>query len=151
MQKKRPWSKLQREVYMLMSKKLDIQIHCIVYRISSQRGSTDLPRYWISHNKQIIWDYPKDFKEACTQEVYPYLTDVSEISKVIRDYIDTSPQVLFDKSFENDKWGITEILKVADRRIGKRRLNELKGKLNSAPACAIAEERLRKAQPSTYG
>lgn len=32
------------------------------------------------------------------------------------------------KNFENDRWGITDIFRVCDRRIGKRRLRELREK-----------------------
>jgi len=28
---------------------------------SQNGGSTDLPRYWITLDKNVIWDYPKDF------------------------------------------------------------------------------------------
>jgi hypothetical protein len=56
-----PLSKLQLEIYKLVANGLDLQIHCVVYRMDSQRGSTDLPRYWFQLGKEIIWDYPKDF------------------------------------------------------------------------------------------
>lgn len=57
----RPWSKLQKEVYLLVDPKLDFQIHCVAYRMGSQYGSTDLPRYWITLGKETIFDYPKHF------------------------------------------------------------------------------------------
>ncbi len=50
------WSKLQREFYTIRADGLDLQIHCRVYRMQSQRGSADLPRYWITLGKEIIWD-----------------------------------------------------------------------------------------------
>ena len=58
---KKPWSKLQRELYDLVSDSIDFQIHCVAYRMDSAYGSTNLPRYWITLNKEIIWDYPKQF------------------------------------------------------------------------------------------
>ena len=57
----RPWSKLQKEVYLLVDPKLEFQIHCVAYRMCSQWGSTDLPRYWITLDKETIFDYPKQF------------------------------------------------------------------------------------------
>lgn len=128
----RPWSKLQREIYKLITPDINIQIHCVAYPMNSRYGSTDLPRYWITLGKEIIWDYPADFitKEGCVKnytdkinKLYPYFTDVSEISGLIMEYIDTPKDILFDKHFENDKWGLVNILKAADRRIGNRRLN----------------------------
>jgi hypothetical protein len=129
----RTWSKLQKEIYDLISPDIKFQIHCVAYPMRSQYGSTDLPRYWITLGKEIIWDYPKDFglnKIEWTPQNpfvdrYPYQNDVSEISELIREYIDTPRNELFDKEFKNDKWGLTCILKAADRRIGMRRLNEL--------------------------
>lgn len=55
------WSKLQKELYNLIAPELDFQIHCRAYRMDSQSGSTDLPRYWITLGKETIWDYPGQF------------------------------------------------------------------------------------------
>ena len=57
----KPWSKLQKEFYLLRAEGLDLQLQCRAYRMDSQRGSTNIPRYWITLGKEIIWDYPKDF------------------------------------------------------------------------------------------
>ena len=102
----RPWSKLQKEIEKLFIDELSIRIQCRAYRMDSQRGSTDIPRYWITLGKDIIFDYPKDFPEA--RASYPYLTDVSSISRLIRDYIDTPVDDLLSKQFE-DPWRLVEI------------------------------------------
>jgi hypothetical protein len=49
---------------------------------------------------------------------------VSAISNLIRDYINCPKEALLEP-FENDRWGLTDILRAADRRIGKRRLLEM--------------------------
>jgi hypothetical protein len=134
----RPWSKLQREIEKLFTDNLSMRIQCRAYRMDSQRGSTNIPRYWITLGKDIIFDYPKDFPEA--RASYPYLTDVSSISRLIRDYIDTPVDDLLSKQFE-DPWGIVEIFLAADRRIGKRRLRELGEKLSSDGAKLVIERR----------
>ena len=133
------WSKLQKEIYNLLDDSIDIQIHCGVYRMNSQLGSTDLPRYWITLEKDIIFDYPKQFLDnklsdygrsrprpayQTVENMYPYITDIGTISNIIRDYIDTPISSLLYCQFEYDEWGITDILKAADRRIGKNRLLE---------------------------
>ena len=133
------WSKLQKEIYNLLDDSINIQIHCGVYRMKSQRGSTDLPRYWITLEKDIIFDYPKQFlnqklsdygrsrprpEYQTVEYMYPYTTDISTISNIIRDYIDTPLLSLPSCRFEHDEWGITDILKAADRRIGKNKLLE---------------------------
>lgn len=133
------WSKLQSEIYNLIDDNINLQIHCSVYRMDSQYGTTDLPRYWITLDKDIIFDYPKDFLEEklsdygrkkprsvnqTVKNVYPYITDVSVISNLMREYIDTPLSDLLVYDFKCDDWGLTDILKAADRRIGKQRLTE---------------------------
>lgn len=150
------WSKLQRELYRIVAPDIGLQIHCSRYRMQSQYGKTDLPRYWITLKDEIIFDYPKQFvgedgairtlreKEPWDGHGYPYVTDISEISKMIREYIDTKKDEVFEKPFENDYWGLTDILKAADRRNGKRRLESLKEKTDSEAANKIIELRLEK-------
>jgi hypothetical protein len=141
------WSKLQKEVYDLIDPKIGFQLHCRLYRMNSQYGSTDLPRYWISIGKEIIWDYPKDFinkphPERTPPKFYPYGTDVPDISNLIREYIDTPKNELIDKKFENDHWGLINILRAADRRIGKRQFEKLNIKIKNKAALIVLQKRM---------
>lgn len=113
------WSKLQKSLYQL-AEKANFQIHCSAYRMDSQRGSTLLPRYWITIEKKIIFDYPKQFQKG--NENYPYVNHASDISDLIREYVDCPLNLLPEKIFENDLWGLTDILKAVDKRLGKKRL-----------------------------
>ena len=147
------WRKLQREFYLLRADNLDFQLHCSAYRMSSQYGSTDLPRYWITLKGKTIWDYPKDFigiqhPSRENPAHYPYATDVSAISELIRDYIDTSKNVLLIKPFETDHWGLINILRAADRRVGVRRLSELKSKTHNKAARRVIEARANQGRPN---
>lgn len=146
----KPWSKLQKELYDLVSPDINFQLHCAAYPMHSRYGSTSLPRYWITLDKDIIWDYPKDFVRSDGSvgnysgertKNYPYKNDVSDISELIRGYIDTPKEELFDKHFENDYWGLTNILKAADRRIGARRLDALRRKLRNKAAAKVIDDR----------
>ena len=116
------WSKLQKSLYSIVSDKVDFQIHCSVYRMQSQWGCTDLPRYWITVGKDIVFDYPKQFTNNDEIKKYPYETQISAISDCIREYIDCPVNLLPEKKFENDLWGLTDILKAVDKRLGKERL-----------------------------
>lgn len=141
------WSKLQRDLYSIIDPKLDFQIHCNKYRMQSRYGGTDLPRYWITLGDEIIFDYPKQFvnkngdiknlSQNKANEFYPYENDVSEISNLIREYICTPKDEVFDKHFENDYWGFINILKAADKRNGQRRLERLKHKTDNRAANKI--------------
>jgi hypothetical protein len=139
------WSKLQKELYKIIAPCVNFQIHCVAYQQRHTRGRHQLPRYWISIDHEIVWDYPCDFLdrivpiawtcasnsgETQLRHCYPYELNgwqcaVSSISDLLRQYIDTPADEVFDKDFANDQWGLTMILKACDRRIGKRRLQIL--------------------------
>lgn len=147
------WSSLQRELYKIIDEKIDFQIHLSKYRMNSRYGSTDLPRYWITLDKEIIFDYPEQFVDNNNSgntiknlkgkiAYYPYQTDIPDISNLIREYIDTPKEEVFTKHFENDYWGLINILKSADKRIGKRRLELLKKRTKNKAAQKIIEQRL---------
>ncbi len=152
------WSKLQKELYLIIDKKINFKINCSVYRMQSERGSTNLPRYFIMLDKEIIFDYPKQFlsqpipleikrqylldnAKSSVKECYPHYTEVSDISDLFREYIDTPVDLLLTKKFKNDRWGLTDILKASDRRIGLRRLNNLLESINNVAAKKIILKR----------
>lgn len=135
------WSKLQKAVEALFVTVPKIRIQCRSYRMGSQRGSTNLPRYWVTLDKETIWDYPKDFKTA-VESGYPYQTDISTFSELIRQYIDTQLDQLLINSLEQDTWGLTDVLRAADRRLGRERLREWGETLSpDAPARKILAAR----------
>lgn len=140
------WSKLQRELYKLIDPELDFQLHCSIYRMQSSYGGTDLPRYWITLGDEIIFDYPKQFvgQPGKVNRYYPYITNISQISDLIREYIDTPKYEVFDKQFENDRWGLISILKAADRRNGTRRLQKIKMETPDTAAMQVIAARLNK-------
>ena len=144
------WSKLQSRLYSIIDPEIDFQIHCVSYRMQSQRGSTDLPRYWITLHGETIFDYPRNFlhERVCSGyrllEMYPYITSISEISCLIKEYIDTPKELLLSRVFDDDYWGLINILRAADRRLGARRLRVLKHKTHNRAARKIIALRLRK-------
>lgn len=148
------WSKLQKELYLIIDPEIGFQIHCVAYPMRSRYGNTDLPRYWITLGKEIIFDYPKQFishdggirnyKPHGITKNYPYNNDISDISDLIREYIDTPVSEIFTKHFENDYWGLANILRAADRRIGQRRLDILRRRIKNQAAQKILEVRIKK-------
>ena len=82
---------------------------------------------------EIIFDYPRQFTDSDSdgnfiknltgkKRLYSYDTDISDISDIsdlIREYIDTPKEYVFSKHFENDLWGLANILKASDKRTGK--------------------------------
>lgn len=99
-----PWSKLQRAVYLIVAPGLPLQIHCRVYPMNAQYGQTGIPRYRITLGKEVIWDHPKEFVsrgylDRQLPSQWPYATDISEISCVIREYLETPRSLLLAEPF----------------------------------------------------
>ena len=112
------WSKLKRDVENLMAPKLDFRIYANAYNIGE---SIPLPRFWITVGRKIIWDWPKDYIE---QEGWYFYDSAKKISQLLRDYINTPESELLSKQLE-DPFRLVPVLRVCDKRIGKRRLEKL--------------------------
>lgn len=144
-----PWSKLQRAVYLIVAPDLPLQVQCRVYPMDAVYGVTGIPRYWITLGKEKLWDYPKQFVglgylDRHLPNKWPYATDISDISCVIREYLDTPRGEILSKPFEHDMWGIVNILRAADRRVGSRQWEDLRRSANSQAVNKILD--MRKAQ-----
>lgn len=141
------WSKLQSRLYNIIDENLDFQIHMAVYPMNandSHHGKARmLPRYWITIGKEIVFDYPKEFDTTYKYGVnsYPWDSDIEEITNIIEEYIQAPKETIMN-SFENDRWGITDILRACDKRLGKHRLKDLYGKDCSNTVKKIIEQRL---------
>ena len=139
------WSKLQSRLYNLIEPTTKFQIHCALYEMNSNDGyhTLKLPRYFITIDKEIIFDYPKDCDMTWKWGVnaYPWDTDISVISQLIEDYIQCPKSELMN-SFEDDRWGLTDIFRVCDRRIGKRKLCELRDTITNETLLRIIDKRI---------
>jgi len=131
------WSQLKKLIESLFDPSLNLQIHCTVHR---SEGGPNIGRYWIVLNKETIWEEPrKVIPSLVAGTANPVAT---EITAVLRDYLDTPREEILTKAFAADKWGLVEVLRAADRRVGKRRLMELQGEAQSLAAGQIIEARL---------
>lgn len=123
----RRWSKLQKQIYNLIDAKVPLQIHCIDVGVAVESGSLrSLGLYQVRLGKQIIWNFPEDF--VTRNFVYPnggncFSYSATDINALIREYIDTPREVLLTKKFDADWFGLTDILKAADRRFGNEKLS----------------------------
>jgi hypothetical protein len=116
-----PWSALQSRIESLFDPALRASLQCRRYRMASQMGSTDVPRYWLTLDRETLWDYPRDFPTTDHNRPYPYVTDVSAISDLVRLYIDAPVGDIILGEFPSDVWGLTPLLRALDRRVGRRR------------------------------
>ncbi len=84
----------------------------------------------------------QEIEQFQLSNTYPYITNISDISDVIREYIDTPKNELPDKVFENDKWGVTEYFKLADRRIENERIIKYSKSIKNENILKVLEARL---------
>jgi hypothetical protein len=86
----------------------------------SQSSNPQIPRYWITVGKgkdlKIIWDFPKDFKDEKYMKYQPYI-HIPNISNLISDYCNTPKEELKSRVFEDDEYGLIDVLRSFDRRL----------------------------------
>ena len=122
------WSKLKKPIEDLFVSSLPLQIHCTNIRTSfKNEGSLAevLGVFTIQLEREVIWKFPRQFVNE--EMVYPgggnaYSYGVRDLNELLRDYLDTPKEALLNKEFQRDYFGLTHILKTADRRIGLKRL-----------------------------
>jgi hypothetical protein len=141
------WSKLRSPVESLFVDGLRLGIQCSEIRPTwNNEGSLVevLGTFTVRLNKTVIWDFPKQFVTYWTG--YPdggnqYSYSVSDINGLLREYLDTPKAALPAKQFERDYFGITDILKAADRRLGLTRLTEYFASCDKPWVLSVLESR----------
>ena len=125
------WSKLQSKLYDIISDKIDFSIHVEKYPCNSNDSHYDknrvLPRYFITINNEIIFDYPKNFPNSTTYFISG--NKMSKISNIIENYINTPKEKIM--TIPPDEFGLTNILRVCDKRVGYRRLKKIYDNTNN--------------------
>jgi hypothetical protein len=76
------------------------------------------------------------------QERPVYYEDIPDITDMIQEYIETPTDRLIDHVLRKDYYGLSDILKAADRRIGVKRLMILKDRTENEAAKKIIDIRL---------
>jgi len=131
------WSQLQKRVYAVWVDQPRLQIHCTAYGLS---GTVSVGRFWITLGREIVWDVPRDFPEERAKGTYNPVA--SEIADLLEAYLDTPRAELLTREFPEDRWALIEILRAADRRLGRARLAELRESTTCPAARKILEARL---------
>ena len=131
----RRWSKLQHRLHEIFDPNIRLQFHCAVYRIPGH-VDTVCPRYFLMLNGEIIWDWPKDYSgDLSYEEMYlVYRSSASDLSDVIAEYLNAERKTALSLK---DGWGILDILKASDRRIGRRQWDDLLENINPKVSNAV--------------
>lgn len=124
------WSKLQKQLYLIIDKDSKFQMHCSVLKTKSawtagqdkngiSKSREMIPRYWIKVDDKIIWDFPTDYIEDI-KDNYFHWDNYTWVAETIRYYLDTPKDKLFTDTYIKDKYGLTDVLRKYDRRISKK-------------------------------
>ena len=124
------WSKLQKQLYLIIDKESKFQIHCSVFKTKSawcagqdkhniSKAREAIPRYWITVDGKTIWDFPKDFIDEIKNN-YFYWDNYTWVAETIRYYLDTPRSQLLTDTYEKDIYGLTNVLRKYDKRISKK-------------------------------
>ena len=122
------WSKLKKSIEDLFLPGLPLQVYCTAIRTTEENhGSLAelLGVFTCRLGKEVIWNFPRQF--VTEDFVYPDREEydsysVRDLNELLRDYLDTPRDVLLQKEFLRDYFGLTNVLKAADRRLGVGRL-----------------------------
>ncbi len=132
----RRWSKLARDLEALFAPGLDLKLRVSVVRMQSEHGGTPLPRYSVELDGKAVWSYPGQFPGQSPH--FPYVTDVADISQLVRDFVNAPAGA----ELPQDRWGLCDVLRAADRRLGRRGLEALARTTASEAARTIVRRRL---------
>ena len=139
---RRRWTKLRSRLYPLMID--NFQIHIALWRM----GAEPIPRFWITlgcgTEQQVVFDYPHCETSIQERQKIKWQNHMMVFSELMSEYINTSSTELIEKTWTNDKYGLTDIFKACDRRIGYRRWQVLENALQNEQAISIVLQRIRK-------
>ena len=115
------WSQIQRKLYDLIDPNLKLQVHCAVYPGGGRTCLNGIPRFWVKLGGEVIFDCLHDYIFMWQDKNFDIGNLPLEDDIVIR-YFQAPVDCLMTL---HDRFGLTDILLAADRRIGKRRWPEI--------------------------
>ena len=126
------WSKLKRALQLIIDPTTEFQIRCNAYNIGE---SIPIPQYWITIDKTIVWDFPKNFIDDTSG--WYFFDEVQKLSCLV----DCPKDELMMHHFD-DRWGIIPYIMACDRRIGKHRLRTMLDNTKNKDIREIIQKRL---------
>jgi len=130
------WSFLKKKLEELFCPELKVQFYANAYKIG--RSSQPMVRYHLTLDSEVIWDFPKDFKEIREKYDYHHFSSYQRISELVKEYVSIPSSKLLvwkyaDNWFHDQRWcvekrdqsvhlGLVELFLACDRRLGKERL-----------------------------
>jgi len=131
------FSRLQKLIQNIWCERLPLQLHCSSYR---REGASDIGRYWITLDKDIIWQAPGDYYKVLDKDALDHTA--TEVTIVLREYLDCPREELLTREFAADQFGLVDVMRAADRRIGLKKLSHLLERHETDPARKVLEARM---------
>ena len=121
------WSQIQRKLYDLIDPNLKLQVHCAVDPGGGRTCLNGIPRFWVKLGGEVIFDCLHDYIFMWQDKNFdignlPLEDDIAWCCGIVIRYFQAPVDCLMTL---HDRFGLTDILLAADRRIGKRRWPEI--------------------------
>jgi hypothetical protein len=111
------WSQVKKKIEALWAPELHMQIHFTSFRRS---GGAGIGRFWIALDGHSVWQVPENMPEKLQSGFVD--THSVPLHELLRAYLHIPRDQLLSTVTENDEWGLSLLLRAADRRLGKRSL-----------------------------
>jgi hypothetical protein len=147
-----PWSKLERRLRDLPDPQLDLRFRFTAYRyevIETPHPSELACKFWITQGRRTIWAVPRDRDASGTDGAIDGYGRRSPgwLVEIASEYLQLPRASLIDWRRDWDGWGLVDILKACDRRIGRRQWPILRRTLREPVALRLIDSREGKHLP----
>lgn len=136
-----PWSKLERKLRDLPDPGLDLRFRFTAYRqesIETPWAGDAACKFWITQGKQTLWAVPRDRHSGDTREVdFTARRSPAWLVELAAEYLQVPRNQLIEWTPDWSGWGLPDLLKACDRRIGKRQWDTLRQQLTEPAALRL--------------
>jgi hypothetical protein len=136
-----PWSKLERRLRDLPDPALKLRFRFTAYRqesIQTPWAGESACKFWITQGKQTLWAVPRDRHsgdsgeiDSCARRSPGWLVELAA------EYLQLPRDQLIAWKPDWGGWGLPDLLKACDRRLGRRQWDALKLHLTEPAALRL--------------
>jgi hypothetical protein len=140
-----PWSKLEKRLRALPDPALDLRFRFTVYRqekVATPHPADPACKFWITLGKTTLWAVPSDRHSGDHAQVdYNSRRGPAWLLEIAWDYLALPRDELLGWAPEWNGWGLVDLLKACDRRIGTRRFDALRAVIAEPAALHLLDLR----------
>lgn len=147
-----PWTKLERRLRDLPDPALDLRFRFTAYRyevIQTPWAGELACKFWITQGKSTLWSVPRDRHVGDGGKGIDYFGRRSPgwLVEIAAAYLDLPRDALIDWTPDWPGWGLVDILKACDRRIGRRQWGRLRSVVAEPAALHLLDLRAGRQRP----